>query len=156
MGENILIDELLFIAENKESGKRIEFSLDDLDDDWNIEYENYQEREAVKNIWVGQSDYIFRLKRKDEDETDLIRPMSIVAAELYEEYMMQVEFANSELIKLNLENWVIQMRKIGFNIDLSDFIIDRSQIKFADHVRLTYYMMKSGTIFWWYWEVWGW
>jgi len=148
MGENILIDELLFIAENKESGKRIEFSLDDLDDDGNIEYENYQEREAVKNIWVGQSDYIFRLKRKDEDETDLIRPMSIVAAELYEEYMMQVEFANSELIKLNLENWVIQMRKIGFNIDLSDFIIDRSQIKFADHVRLTYYMMKSGTIFW--------
>lgn len=145
MGENILIDELLFIAENKESGKRIEFSWDDLDNGY-IEYENYQEREVVKNIWVGQSDYIFRLKRKDEDETDLIRPMSIVSAELYEEYMMQVEFANGEILKLNFENWVIQMRKIGFNIDLSDFTIERSQIKFADHVRLTYYMLKKGNM----------
>lgn len=147
MGENILIDELLFIAENKKTGKRIEFSWDDLDDGY-IEYENYQEREAVKNIWVGQSDYIFRLKRKDENETDLIRPMSIVSAELCEEYKMHIEFANGELLKLNLQKWVIQMRKIGFNIDLSDFAIERSKIKFADHVRLTYYMMKSGTIFW--------
>lgn len=145
MGENILIDELLFIAENKETGKRIEFSWDDLDDGY-IEYENYQEKDAVKNIWVGQSDYIFRLKRKDEDETDLIRPMSIVSAELCEEYIMQVEFANGELLKLNLENWVIQMRKIGFNIDLSDFAIERSQIKFADHVRHTYYMLKGGNM----------
>ena len=146
MDENILIDELLFIAENKETGKRIEFSWDDLNDGY-IEYENYQEREVVKNIWVGQSDYIFRLKRKDENETDLIRPMSIVSAELCEEYKMQVEFVNGELLKLNLQKWVIQMRKIGFNIDLNDFAIERSKIKFADHVRLTYYMMKSGTIF---------
>lgn len=106
---DIFLEDLLFVAENEETGKRIEFSVFELigddDDGININGECYSLKAFVGEPWIiagfctdkiMNERYIFRLKRKDEDEEGLIMPLRISAVYPLKEGRLSITFSNNE------------------------------------------------------------
>ena len=131
--ETILLNSLDCIAEHKITGKKYEFHIpEDLfgDDSCGVcidgdIYDVLTRKESILFEESSDSEYLFRLKRKDE--TDIIKPVSIVSAKAKPGYILEINFSNGESYEVLIENWINNRRDSypKFEFDKIE-IIDRS------------------------------
>ena len=137
--KDILLEDLFFVAVNKETGEKIEFEIpDDLEcpEDpiyiYSLNYSLCHEPIKIKDICLVRNDkYIFRLKRPGEKV--LIKPITFSSAKTNFGYKLNVTFSNGEVQECDLSGW------------LKSEIIDEKQFDFEDFIVTPRYIHWNNT-----------
>lgn len=131
MGQSdIQLKDMLFIAENKETGVRIEFSIfelqhyDDFEGGMDLNSSCYSEKlpengPCILTGWSGDKylndEYIFRLRREDEDEEGLIKPRRMVSVKPLAGYRLSIIFSDGAGEEFDLYGRLSEQDKENFN-----------------------------------------
>lgn len=126
--KDILLNDIMFIAEHKKSGKRIEFNiLKNTDGDEyavHINGKYYEQTNTVDDIFLDSADdseYIFRLKRPNESEEGLVKPLKIISAKAKSDYKMEILFSNKKIYEFDLKERLKQRVIEQDDLDFEDF-----------------------------------
>lgn len=128
--KDILLEDLSFVAVNKETGEKIEFEIpDDLgcpEDPIYIESLNYSlchEPIKIKDICLVRNDkYVFRLKRPGEKI--LIKPVTFSSAKANSDYKLKVTYSNGKVQEGDLSGWLKSKITHEKHFNFEDFVVN--------------------------------
>ena len=148
--KDVSLTDANFIAVHKQSGKRIEFNIFrhlDIDDyEIYIDKKHYWDEDEVEDIYLDNlkdNDYQFRLKRPDENEVGLIKPIQILFINIKSDYKFEVGFSNQKVLEFDFKNYFLA-RGITDDFNIEKYYIDGNTIRWHNSkFRISIHQLKA-------------